>query len=534
MWYNYFKKKRRRKTMAFGFFKKVETADKIFHNGHIYTQDPDLPWAEAVAVKGEKIMGVGNFEAMEHLVGKDTEVIDLDGKYMLPGFIDVHRSPVLKVFEGKFLDLTEAKSTDEVLEMVRYYAEDNPDEEIIFGYGYRDDLKPSDEAAAEDDEAAEEAEADGAEAAEEEADAPEAECDAAELTDSEAEVLLEIDYEPSPSAIALSEACADRPVLLLCANCVECWTNEAADKIVISTAEEEYVQTITAGYVLNLLIPFDFEEMEEKVKEEIEALSDSGFTSVLNLASPDYFEGIYQDSLMGLYNEGEIRQRFYGSMLVNRPLLPRVLVHRLMSRRTNCTELNGILNADMLYLYLDNENSPHPFKQESLDKICEEVSDKSFGIFIEAISEDDMLMAYNTLEHVRSKGYKNEFVIASDFELSEEEHSLREHSDMVYKTWGTNALADRSIYGHIGTATEIVDELTTQAAKIIGMEEELGAIKAGMLADFAIFDENPLEADVKTVQRLHATMTVLGGEIVYDVDQENENEMMNLLMSQQY
>lgn len=470
--------------MAFGFFKKVETADKIFHNGHIYTQDPDLPWAEAVAVKGEKIMGVGNFEAMEHLVGKDTEVIDLDGKYMLPGFIDVHRSPVLKVFEGKFLDLTEAKSTDEVLEMVRYYAEDNPDEEIIFGYGYRDDLKPSDEA--------------------------------------------------SVSAIALSEACADRPVLLLSANCVECWTNEAADKIVISTAEEEYVQTITTGYVLNLLIPFDFEEMEEKVKEEIEALSDSGFTSVLNLASPDYFEGIYQDSLMGLYNEGEIRQRFYGSMLVNRPLLPRVLVHRLMSRRTNCTELNGILNADMLYLYLDNENSPHPFTQESLDKICEEVSDKSFGIFFEAISEEDMLMAYNTLEHVRSKGYKNEFVIASDFELSEEEHSLREHSDMVYKTWGTNALADRSIYGHIGTATEIVDELTTQAAKIIGMEEELGAIKAGMLADFAIFDENPLEADVKTVQRLHAAMTVLGGEIVYDVDQENEDEMMNLLMSQQY
>ena len=536
--------------MAFGFFKKVETADKIFHNGHIYTQDPQLPWAEAVAVKGEKIMGVGNLEGMDALVGKDTELIDLDGKYLLPGFIDVHRSPVLKVFEGKFLDLSEAKSTEEVIDMVRDYAEENPELEIVFGYGYRDDIKPDDEAFIEGEEdnteecEGEPAEAEAATEASElenseytdeaEAVETEIECDASELTDSEAEVLVEIDYEPSPSAIALSKACADRPVLLLCANCVECWTNEAADKIVIATAEEEYVQNITTGYVLNLLIPFDFEEIEAKVKEEIEALSDSGFTSVLNVGSPDYFEEIYQDALIGLYNEGELRQRFFGSMLINRPLLPRVLVHRLMSRRTACTELNGILNADMLYLYLDNENSPIPFKQETLDKICEDVSDKNFGIFLEAIGEDDLLMAYNALEHIRNKGYKNEFVIASDFELPDEEHAEREQSSFVYKTWGTNPLADRSVYGHIGTATEVIDELTTQAARIIGKEDELGSIMAGKYADFAIFDENPLDCEVKTISRLHASMTVLNGEIVYDAESENEMEMWDMMTGQQY
>ncbi len=530
--------------MAFGFFKKVETADKIFHNGHIYTQDPQLPWAEAVAVKGEKIMGVGNLEGMDTLIGKDTELIDLDGKHLLPGFIDVHRSPVLKVFEGRFLDLSEAKSTEEVIEMVRDYAEENPDEEIVFGYGYRDDLKPSDDEFIEGEEADTEVEVEGDEEASElenlectdETEDVEAVADyeAAELTDSEAEVLLEIDYEPSPSALALNKACADRPVLLLCANCVECWTNEAADKIVIATAEEEYVQNITTGYVLNLLIPFDFEEIEAKVKEEIEALSDSGFTSVLNVGSPDYFEGIYQDALIGLYNEGELRQRFFGSMLINRPFLPRVLVHRLMSRRTACTELGGILNADMLYLYLDNENSPIPFKQEALDKICEDVSDKSFGIFLEAIGEDDMLMAYNALEHIRNKGYKNEFIIASDFELPDEEHAEREQSNFVYKTWGTNPLADRSIYGHIGTAAEVIDELTTEAAKVIGKADELGSIIAGKYADFAIFDENPLDCEVKTIPRLHATMTVLNGEIVYDAESENEMEMWDMMTGQQY
>ena len=50
--------------MAFGFFKKVEAADLILHNGHVFTQNPELPWASAVACKGEEIMAVGNFDDM--------------------------------------------------------------------------------------------------------------------------------------------------------------------------------------------------------------------------------------------------------------------------------------------------------------------------------------------------------------------------------------------------------------------------------------------------------------------------------------
>ena len=93
--------------MAFGFFKKTITADTIFHNGHIFTQDPELPWADAVAVKDEAILGVGNFSEMDAITGKDTCLIDLEGKFMFPGFIDAHRSPVLKVFQDQYLDLTD-------------------------------------------------------------------------------------------------------------------------------------------------------------------------------------------------------------------------------------------------------------------------------------------------------------------------------------------------------------------------------------------------------------------------------------------
>lgn len=473
--------------MAFGFFKKAETADLIFHNGHIYTQDHTLPWADAVACIGDKILGVGSLDGMDEIIDEHTRLVDLDGKFLFPGFIDVHRSPVLKVFDGRFIDLSECFSPEDILDAVAEWAEDNPEDEIIFGYGYSENLKPED-----------------------------------------------TEDNPFASAEFLSEACVERPVLLLCASGVDCWTNRAADEIIASTAEEEYVQTITVAYVLNLLIPFDFEQIEEDVKQEIEDLADHGFTSVLNLGTPDYFESLYQDSIIGLYNEGEIRQRFFGSYYMNRPLVPKPLIKRLMNRKTTCLELNGVLNANMLNLYLDNASSPVPFSQDALNTILAEVSDKNFNIFVEAVDREDMLMAYDAFEFIRAKGYKNNFVIASDYTLTAEEASIRSSSSEVIATCGTNLLSDRSIYSHAASAEDVINELTINAARIIGVQDSLGSIKSGMLADFAIFDENPLDCEIKLIPRLHACMTVLSGNIVYDAENENDMEMFTLMMSQQY
>ena len=473
--------------MAFGFFKKVEAADLILHNGHVFTQNPELPWASAVACKGEEIMAVGNFDDMDGIIGNDTQIIDLDGKYVFPGFIDIHRSPVLKTFEGRYADLSECSSPEDVAEAIRDWADENPDNEIIFGYGYRDDLKPED---GEED-------------------------------------------EFSASSRLLDEVCPDKPVLLLCTNCIDCWTNSTADRIIVDTAEEECVDTVTVGYVLNLLIPFDFDVIEESVRTEISDLADKGFTSVLNLQSPDYFESLYQDSIIGLYNEGQMRQRFFGSYFMNRPLLPQGLIHRLMSRRTNCLELGGMIHAEMLNLYLDNSNSPVPFTQDSLNKILEDVCDKGFEIFLEAIEKEDLLMSYNALEHVRSKGYKNMFVIASDCQLSSEDTADLIYWESAFKTWGTNVFSPGSLTGSVTSVEEAIDHLTVDAAAVVGMSEKLGSLEPGKLADMAIFDENLFDLDLKLLPRIHASITVLGGEIVYDADAENDMEMYNLMASQQ-
>ena len=335
------------------------------------------------------------------------------------------------------------------------------------------------------------------------------------------------------SSRCLSEACDDRPVLLLCQNGVQCWTNMEADRIVAQTAEEEVVETITVSYVLNLLIPFDFEEIEDLVKFESEALAEHGFTSVLDLAAPDYFETLYEDSILGLYNEGELRQRFFGSYLVNRPLQPRMIVHKLMARRTNCLEIGDRINAEMLYLYLENAQNPIPFTQGALNAITEEVSDKGFGLFIEAVGSEDLTMTYLALENLRSKGYKNNVIIATD--AVPDENVLQEllYRDTAVLTYGTAPLAPSALPPGVGSVTEAIEQLTTGAAAIIGMSEKLGKIAAGYLADFTLFETNPLDGSLQQFARQQSCMTVVGGSIVYDAQSEADMDLYRIMSTQQ-
>ena len=65
-------------------------ADLVLRNGRIYTVDPHRSWAQAVAMKGGKIVAVGGDLEAEGRVGPDTKVIDLQGRMVLPGLGDVH------------------------------------------------------------------------------------------------------------------------------------------------------------------------------------------------------------------------------------------------------------------------------------------------------------------------------------------------------------------------------------------------------------------------------------------------------------
>ncbi|WP_313799630.1 amidohydrolase [Cytobacillus sp.] len=114
-----------------------DQATLVLKDGIVYIMEEDQPLAEAVAIKDGEIQFVGSSSDVDKYVGDDTEVIDLEGKMVSPGFMDGHTHPpglwTSKLFE---VYLTELESNEEYIQAVADFREKNPDAKIITGDGW--------------------------------------------------------------------------------------------------------------------------------------------------------------------------------------------------------------------------------------------------------------------------------------------------------------------------------------------------------------------------------------------------------------
>ncbi|WP_158021989.1 amidohydrolase [Flammeovirga pacifica] len=117
----------------------VPKADKVFLNGKIYTVNETQPWAEAVAIKKNKIVFVGSADEAKKWIGNTTEKVDLNGKMMLPGFVSGHDHLISSNWMKAGVSLFSAKSKEDYLKLIKDYADTHPDEPIVFGYGWNKD-----------------------------------------------------------------------------------------------------------------------------------------------------------------------------------------------------------------------------------------------------------------------------------------------------------------------------------------------------------------------------------------------------------
>jgi len=120
----------------------AEAADYVFTNGKVYTVDSNNPWAEAVAVRGNKIVYVGDAAGAEAFTGDGTDVIDLAGKMVVPGFISTHDHLIVSGWMNLGVQLYKGKSLDEYLEAIKEHAEAHPDEKVIRGIGWNGENIP--------------------------------------------------------------------------------------------------------------------------------------------------------------------------------------------------------------------------------------------------------------------------------------------------------------------------------------------------------------------------------------------------------
>lgn len=99
-----------------------EPADLVLVDGVVWTGDPALPRAEALAVRGGRIFAVGSNDEVRALVGPATRVVELRGRMVVPGFIDAHTHFIDGGFQLSSVDLRDADTPDEFVRRIAEFA----------------------------------------------------------------------------------------------------------------------------------------------------------------------------------------------------------------------------------------------------------------------------------------------------------------------------------------------------------------------------------------------------------------------------
>ncbi len=120
----------------------AEPADLILVNGVIYTGDAAHPRAEAVAVRGEKIVAVGATREIRALASPETRVVDLEGRFAMPGFNDAHLHLAGAGQAKLAVDLEGARSLAEFQQRIRARLGDYKPGEWVTGRGWDHTLWP--------------------------------------------------------------------------------------------------------------------------------------------------------------------------------------------------------------------------------------------------------------------------------------------------------------------------------------------------------------------------------------------------------
>lgn len=110
------------------------TADKIYVNARVWTGRAEAPYTQAIAVAGERILATGTVEEIERLRTRQTQVADLNGAFVVPGFIDNHVHFINGGLALTQVDLRDAATREEFARRIAAAAKQRPGKWILDGY----------------------------------------------------------------------------------------------------------------------------------------------------------------------------------------------------------------------------------------------------------------------------------------------------------------------------------------------------------------------------------------------------------------
>lgn len=284
------------------------SATRIFHNGKVYTVNKNRDWAEAVAIEGNKIIYVGTNEEALKLADDNTVITDLEGKMMMPGFIDGHIHPLMAAAFASGAQLGQCQSHEEILATVKAYVEAHPDNETYFGQGF-----------------------------------------------SEA-----IYADRAPLASELDEICADKPMLLVSSSCHGAWCNHKAFEVAgidkdtpdITPGSNYFVRdeegNPTGRCIESCYIQvakgadyFPADVLKENLSNLSKEFAALGYTSFADCGVFSFVVDSLDEEFVKYFNDGEFSQRLFGGFYLA------TNIHDILEALVGAAEIAGnLLNTD--------------------------------------------------------------------------------------------------------------------------------------------------------------------------------------------
>ena len=547
-------------------------ADYLFINGKVYTVNDKQPWAEAVAVKGKEIIFVGNSEDAKAFQTKTTNVIDLNGKMLLPGFIDTHAHPVMAAAYHGSLILDPEESIENWISETKKYIKENPDKPYYVGFGF----------------------------------------------------LAAIFGSDGPKKELLDAISTDKPILLLDEGWHSAWVNSKALEVTgIDKDTPDPIPNIhfykrdkkgnPTGWcvennsfapIINKLGVVSTENIIEKSTELFDLFSSVGITSFYD-AGMTGFEDTGYSALQELEKQNKLPFRIVGSYGIHNTSQLKDAVKNLKRlKKTFTSELihpqvmkihnDGTVEAFTAYLFEDYKDQKGNkgailLEGDILKNFVTEVDQSGFDIHIHAIGDKSINEALNAFEATKkvNPNSKNRYAIAhnqmiidtdlprygelgvicqstpywfsylyegdDDSKITTEPTGERANKYNRFRsvqkgggilTFGSDFPATGSVEGmfpltniEIGITrkpmnfkdaptTPPTDEILSLETMINGysmnaayqlkLEKEIGSIEVGKKADIVILEENLFDQKPYNIHKNKVIMTMMNGNITFD------------------
>lgn len=543
----------------------IKNAQTIYYNGHIYrgVDSAEKPlWKDSVVTSAGRIVFVGSSnEALSYKTEK-TKMIDLEGKYMFPGFIDAHAHPIMAAYYLSGFVLDVGMDREAILRTLEEYVKENPDKDTYFGHGY-------------------------------------------------AEWIFE---GAPPTKEELDEICSERPVLITGSSGHEGWCNSKALELAgidrnfpdpipgfqFFRRDEKgnptghFMETACLTVLCNRLNIFEEETVRKQLDKVLSYFSSIGITSIAECGAFSFMEDKGMSMLRDLAEKKSLKQRIFGCCFVAEPGSEKDAIRHLkaLNKENNYKdwfEINTlkIINdgtiesrtASLMEPYTgENECVMPMIEGEQLQSLCLEAAENGFDIYIHAIGDRAAHETVMAAEKIRNAGYMatritnahTELVIDDDIDkfaqyditanttggwhygTLDEKAVLGDRSERqfplqpILKCGGRMSLgsdfpvdeqgADPMISVEIGMSrrlagkpdarllppedyklrlSQMIDGYTISAAYQLGMEEKLGTIEPGMYADFTVLNEDPFTTDMYDIHKIGVFMTVVEDKITY-------------------